>query len=282
MRVLAGEQQVEQMRVLLPRLQAVLDPEASRPRRQPHSSAAPPGRSVETARPSVSGLAAAKDLEGDEYSPFDRLHTERGFTAFEQWYRRVLATGPAANVAPAPRPEFSLLWPQVYCPPNALHEHAFMELLRAFADCTDSEAFDFFDLLDYDYHGMLGLPEVYFAMCLVAALGSRQLTKFIYFHSTRFFGILARGCRFSAAPDHITWARLLMLLRLLGTPGHLISKVCVESDLTPLAQMKYDDFLDVAFPVMVQLDRGADVGEITVINECDRTGNARSKMCTVL
>ena len=37
--------------------------------------------------------------------------------------------------------------------------------------------------------------QVYIAICLVAAIGSRQLTKFFYFHSTRIFGMLALGSK---------------------------------------------------------------------------------------
>jgi len=249
----------------------------------PSSSRGPNASSSSSAAPAGNGGGGGgRDVDPEECTPFDLLHTEKGFVAFEHWYRRALSTSSASGMPATPRPEVGLLWPQVFCPPNALHEHAFIELMRAFADCTDSEALDFFDLLDHDFHGTLGLPQVYIAICLVAALGCRQLTKFIYFHSTRLFGILAKGCRFSAAPNRVTWARLMMLLRLLGTPGHLISKVCVEHGMTPLAQLKYDDFLDIIFPIMVQLDRGTDIGEITVINEHDRTATVRSKMCTLL
>merc|ERR1712113_587409 len=124
-------------------------------------------------------------------------------------------------------------WPQAFCPPNALHEHAFMELIRVFADCSDSEAFDFFDLMDYDFMGFLGYAQVYIAICLVAALGSRQLTKFLYFHSTRIFGILSRGCRFKSAPGYVAWPRLLTLLRLLGAQGSLISRIGAEYSVAP-------------------------------------------------
>jgi len=181
-----------------------------------------------------------------------------------------------------PRADLGLWWPQAHCPPTALHEHAFAELLRAFAECTDGEAMDFFDLLDHDFLGALSTQQVYIAICLVAAIGSRQLTKFFYFHSTRIFGMLAKGCRFSAEEGCVAWPKLLMLLRLLGAPGHLISRVSTEHGVTPLSRLKYESFLEIVFPIVVQLDQGADVGEITVINEVDRHGHVRSKMCTIL
>ena len=78
------------------------------------------------------------------------------------------------------------------------------------------------------------------------------------------------------------WPKLLMLLRLLGAPGHLISRVSTEHGVTPLSRLKYESFLEIVFPIVVQLDQGADVGEITVINEVDRHGHVRSKMCTIL
>jgi len=234
---------------------------------------------------SVSSFLAAAAAAGGEAevgSPFDMLYTEKGFLAFENWYRRLLANSHAASMPAAPRPELGFLWPQVFCPPSALHEHAFAELLRAFAECSESEAVDLFELLDHDFRGMLSVSQVYLAICLLAALGCRQLTKFLYFHSTILFGMLSKGCRFSAAPGRVTWARMLVLLRLLGTPGHLISKVGIDHGMTPLAQLTHDQFLDVIFPIMVELDRGTETGEITVINENDRTGPVRSRMCAVL
>jgi len=221
--------------------------------------------------------------DGDEdCTAFDLLHSERGFVAFEQWYRRVLANAPGSGVSKMPAPELGMLWPQAYCPPNALHEHAFVELIHAFVECSDGEALDLFDLMDHSFLGMLGLPQVYVAICLVAALGSRQLTKFLYFHSSRLFGILAIGCRLSAKPEHVTWPRLLVFLRLLGAQSHLLSHVAADLGIAPLSQLRYDDFVEVVFAVASQLDRGTDMGECTVINEGDRVGHVRSRMCVML
>lgn len=215
------------------------------------------------------------------------LHTEQGFAAFGQWYRRILASGSGSNAAATPRLELGLLWPQAFCPPHLLHEYAFMELLRAFAECTDSEAFDLFDILDCHFMGMLGLQQVYFAMCLIAALGSRQLTKFLYFHSTQLFEVLSKGC-IASPPEHVSWPRLLVLLRLLGAPGHVVSRVGTEAG-GPFAAMpgaigslKYTEFLDVMFSITMQLDRGTEFGETTVINESDRMSRVRSRTCAVL
>lgn len=226
--------------------------------------------------------ASARDSNLEDSTAFDLLHSEKGFCAFEQWYRRVLASGSGSAVQLRPKTDVGRLWPQLFCPPNAVHEHAFMELLRAFAECSDSEALDFFDLLDADYTGMLGLPQVYIAICLVAALGSRQLTKLLYFHSTRLFAILAKGCRLSAEPGRVAWPRVLMLLRLLGASSHLVSRVGAEYGVVPLAQLNYDEFLEVMHAVVTQLDSGAEFGESTVINESDRLGGVRSRSCVLL
>eukprot|EP00929_Paragymnodinium_shiwhaense_P014549 TRINITY_DN122460_c0_g1_i1.p1 TRINITY_DN122460_c0_g1~~TRINITY_DN122460_c0_g1_i1.p1 ORF type:complete len:296 (-),score=63.36 TRINITY_DN122460_c0_g1_i1:30-917(-) len=295
------------MRVLAGRLLSVLEgsdsvADAGRSRHLSHqaaqqrqsrfgSSNSTLGRQGENAR--ATGQAAAprsKDGDNEESTAFDLLHQERGFMAFEQWYKRVLASAAAAHGNPhaalheqqaaALAPPF---WPQVYCPPNLLHEYAFLELLRTFTECSDSEAFDLFDLLDCEFLGMLGLHEVYIAICLLAAHGSRQLTKFLYFHSTRLFGILSRGCKVTSAPEHVSWPRLVTFLRLLGTPGHLISRASTENGVSPLAQLNYEQFLEVLFPIAMQLDRGsAEFGESTVINECDRSGHVRSRLCTLL
>lgn len=294
------------MRVLEKRFLAVLDPEATRLRRhagpspirsarsmgsaRQSASNGPPYGTSETAVKSARTLAAClpKDSDVDDFSAFDLLHTEKGFTAFEQWYQRVLANSPGASAPALPPAQLGMLWPQSFCPPNALHEYAFLELLRAFVECSESEAFDFFDILNHDYLGFLGYAQVYVAMCLIAAMGSRQLTKFLYFHSTRLFEILSRGCRLESPPGCVAWPRLLMLLRLLGAPSHLISRVTAEHDVAPLAQLRYEEFLELVYTVVAELDRGVDSGEITVINENDRIGNfqllnnARSRMCAIL
>merc|ERR1712062_9024 len=170
---------------------------------------------------------------------------------FEQWYRRALAGAPGAAVAAqggtgsgnADGYCAAVFWPQLHCPPSLLHEHAFLELMRMFTECSESEAFDLFDILDADCLGMLGLQQVYMAMCLIAAVGSQQLTKFLHFHSTHFFFVLAKGCRLTAAPERVFWPHLVTFLRLIGAPGHLISKVSTANDITPLAQLSYEDFL---------------------------------------
>lgn len=287
-------------------LLAVLDPEGKNPRRpvvaQPMGSARSagsgrPGGSITTSAgtPTSAGANAAglrpprgdwgkMDAEGAECSAFDLLHTEQGFVAFEQWYKRTFSSGTGQAASAAPRAELGLLWPQAFCPPGALHEYAFMELLKAFAECSDSEALDFFDILDCEFSGMLALPQVYLAMCLVAALGSRQLLKFLYFHSTRLFGVLKKGCP-GVPGDRVAWPRIVLLLRLLGAPGWLISRVGEDAGICNPAigdGLTYDEFLQVMFPVMVQLDRGTEVGESTVINESDRMVHVRSKMCAIL
>lgn len=226
--------------------------------------------------------------EHDECSAFDLLHTERGFLAFEQWYQRTLAISLGATASNLPVDQLGMLWPQTFCPPNALHENAFAEMLRTFADCTDGEVFDFFDILDPECLGCLGYAQTYFAMCVVAAMSSRQLRKFLYFHSTRLFTILSRGCQLDALPGSVSWARLLMFLRLLGAPSHLISRVIIEHGVAQLAQITYEEFLEITYMVVAELDRGAECGEITVINEGDRMGDkmqkntVRSRMCAIL
>merc|ERR1719453_832591 len=116
-------------------------------------------------------------------------------------------------------------------------------------------------------------------MCLVAALGSRQLLKFLYFHSTRLFGVLTKGCP-GVAPERVAWPRLLLLLRLLGAPCYLVSRTGIEAGVASSAigdGLTYDEFLEVMFPIMAQLDRGAEVCESTVINESDRMVHVRSR-----
>lgn len=266
------------MRVRTKWLLAVLDPEGKNPRRMPGpsplgsarstgSGRQPGGNAPGTSTPTPGGASSSARLQQSlrpsggettakaeqealqECSAFDLLHTEQGFAAFAEWYRRVFASGSSAVAAKTPDADLGLLWPQAFCPPSALHEYAFMELLRAFAECSDSEALDFFDLLDCEFLGMLSLPQVYLAICLVAALGSRQLLKFLYFHSTRLFGVLEKGCP-GVVAERVSWPRLLVLLRLLGAPGYLVSRIGGEVGVSSSAigdGLTYDEFLEVMF-----------------------------------
>lgn len=274
------------MRVLEERLFAILDPESTRLRRHggpgqicsARSSSArqmPSAYGHETLDSAVKSARAAcgpvKELA--DFTAFELLQTERGFVAFQQWYQRVLANIPGAAVAPsyagAPPRELDVLWPQAACPPHALHDQAFLEVLRAFADCTDSEGFDFFDLLDQHSQGYLRYAQVYLAICLIAAIASRQLMKFLYFHSNRVFKILDQGCMLEAPHGHVFWPRLLKLLRLLGAPGHLISDVAEEHGVAPLAHLTYEDFMEVTYHVFKEMDRGSSVG-VTSVMEGER------------
>eukprot|EP00927_Polykrikos_kofoidii_P065487 TRINITY_DN61239_c0_g1_i1.p1 TRINITY_DN61239_c0_g1~~TRINITY_DN61239_c0_g1_i1.p1 ORF type:complete len:268 (-),score=35.49 TRINITY_DN61239_c0_g1_i1:16-819(-) len=267
------------MRVLTSRLLAVLESDQGKPQRRV-------GGHVVTRTSSAHFSQNDSDVEASlERSTFDMMHCEKGFNAFDQWYKRVLASVASGQggcfgfdgLADAPP-----FWNQIYCPPNLLHEHAWVELLRTFVDCSDSEAYDFFDILDSESLAMIGMPQVYVGMCLIAALGSRQLTKFLYFHSTRMYKMLAVGCRLLAPPGCVTWPKLVSFLRIIGTPGYLISRAFVENNLSPLANIKYEEFLDVIYPIAVHLDGGSEIAETTHINESERVDNIKSRMCTVL
>lgn len=236
------------------------------------------GKVSEPTRLSTPG--SAKTPVAEEPTVFELLHTERGFAFFNQWYRRLLASGGQTTIA-TPQPCLGALWSQAFCPQLALHDFAFAEFLRTFVECSDSEAFDLFDLLDDKFLGMLGLEQIYLAICLVAALGSRQLTKFLYFHSTRLFSLLEKGSVGSAQIGCVALPRLVTLLRLLGAPTHLILRTSAESGLDMTAQLRYDGFLEVVFPIVEVLDRGFVFGESAVINEHDQLMNARSRTCTI-
>jgi len=208
---------------------------------------------------------------------FELLHTPNGFASFEQWYKKLLPSKVAEDyTAEGPRQELGFLWPQLFCPPTALPEHAFSE-------CSEGEALDFFDLLDGDLQGMLSFEQVYLGICLVAALGCKQLTKFLYMHSSQFFQLLAKGCRCCAKEDTITWARLLTLLRLLGVSGAVLSGIVSRQKLTsPRAEVKYHQFCAILLPIAMEMDRGGNPPESTVIHEKEKIVAVRSKTCVVL
>jgi hypothetical protein len=290
------------MRVRNNVLLAVLDPEGKNPKRfvepsprgSARSSSSRPGvgsvigygagRAGASAKLGLRQEASKGENEAPDCTAFDLLHTEHGFIAFEHWYRKVLATGAGNASASESCKDTGLQWTQVYCPPSLLHEYAFMELLRTFVECSDSEAFDFFDILDCEFLGMLGAPQVYLAVCLVAALGSRQLKNFLFYHSSRLFKMLVKGCP-ETSPERVSWPKLHLLLRLLGAPGHLVFRISSDHDVPSVLcsdGLTYDHFLKVLFPIFVQLDRGAEIGESTVINESDRMVQVRSRACVIL
>mmetsp|Transcript_28656 Transcript_28656/g.66063 ORF Transcript_28656/g.66063 Transcript_28656/m.66063 type:complete len:273 (+) Transcript_28656:53-871(+) len=272
------------MRVHVGRLLAVLEPDQSKPTRLGPSSPAAASRTI--GRP---GGIAQPDREGSNkraeatanLSAFDLLHTARGFSAFEQWYKRTLSASTVTQTSSTPRPELGILWSQCFCFPNALHEQAFLELLRVFAECSDSEAYDFFDILDSHFLGMLGLQQVYLAMCLVAAIGCSQVTKFLYFHSSWIFTTLAAGS-IEAPAEQVSWPRILTLLRLLGAPCAVVTKVCAENGIHgPLADLDYETFMAVLFPIAVQLDRGVRSQQGALVQN-SAAGIDRSRLCVVL
>merc|ERR1712126_488495 len=105
----------------------------------------------------------------------------------------------------------------------------------------------------------------------------------MYFHSATLFGILQKGCRFNAAPECATWSRMIVLLRLLGVEGASLSEAGELHGMSPSSQIDSIKFEEILFPLVLQLDRGIDVGEITVISECDRSSHVKAKkMCSVL
>lgn len=216
--------------------------------------------------------------EAEDRTTFDLLHSEKGFSAFDAFFKRLLAGCVAPQAAFAPRQEYGWMLPQLFCPPTAVPEHAFLELMHLLADCTDSEASDLFDLLDYDFRGFLGLKQIYFAICMLAALDSKQSTKFLYYHASTLFAILARRC-VSVAEERVCWSQLIVLFRVLGVPIHVV-RACGRDAGFPDGELAFDGFLEVAFEVLLQLDRGGE--ESTVIQEKDRMDHVKSKLCVIL
>lgn len=214
----------------------------------------------------------------EERTAFDLLHTGKGFMLFNQWYYRMITRN--TQTITAPPPCLGSTWSQAFCPRLGLHDFAFVEFIRTFVDCSDSEAFDLFDLLDYRLLGILEFRPVYLAICLVAALGSHQLTKFLYFHSSFFFNLLAEGS-VATKSGCIALPRLITFLRILGAPTHLILRMIPTEGSEPMAQFRYEQFLEVSFLVMKELDQGSVFGASSVINEPDRSALTRSKVCTI-
>eukprot|EP00931_Biecheleriopsis_adriatica_P100666 TRINITY_DN75931_c0_g1_i1.p1 TRINITY_DN75931_c0_g1~~TRINITY_DN75931_c0_g1_i1.p1 ORF type:complete len:287 (+),score=36.46 TRINITY_DN75931_c0_g1_i1:80-940(+) len=286
------------MKVLPGRLLIVLD-EVHRQRRPGGASPMCSARSTGSSKAAMQGAAEASrgvrpldsarsgtsacthDSESEECTAFDLLHTKPGFLAFTQWYVRQLPG--TYEGRSARRPDLGLLWPQAYCAPHALHEYAFVDFLRLFVDCTDREALDFFDLLDSDCLGALTLQQVCIAVLLIAALGSRQLTKCLYVHSKRLFGLLSTGSQRSLRRRHVLWPRVQMLMQLLGAPWHLISRVCSQFAFQPLAKLTHDDFVEVMFPVTTQLDRGAsDLNDYSQVINTEKVNMPKSRACVIL
>ncbi|CAE8716759.1 unnamed protein product, partial [Polarella glacialis] len=211
-----------------------------------------------------------------EASVFELLFfTERGFQAFQQFYQRAIP-GYGAPEARGPKAELGFLWPQVHFHPHGLPEYAFMDFLRDFVNCTDGEALDFFEILDSDFLGVLSFQKVYAAVCIIAALSSRQLAKYVYMHSRHLYDLLSAGGR-----TPLLWPKVQMLQLLLGAPLDLISRICEKK--APFAQLSRAEFDEAMFHVAAHLDRGgADPLAAEVINEMDRMGPVKSKLCTIL
>jgi len=249
-------------------------PLASRRSEAPHHAMPSPGRET----PGDEGTSSSST------STYDLLHTEKGFQRFENWYQSVLKAGHGLSHPTLPSRDLGALWPQALCTPGALHQHAFMELIRCVADAPDGKLMDFFDIMDCDALGAISLQQVYLSMCIVAATGSRQLLKLLHMHSTQLFGILCRGCCLYAAPERVTWCHMIKFLRLVGATVMHISDVSEEFCVLPHSQLSYEEFLPISFAVFEQLDRGPDPCEnaVTVLYDPEQDAAIKSKTCAIL
>jgi hypothetical protein len=177
------------------------------------------------------------------------------------------------------------MFPLACCPPPGIPEYAFIEIMRTFTECTDDEALDLFDLLDYDLVGALDIRKVYFGVALLSALGSRQCTKFFRVHSRMLFAMLTHGCPTlnPQSTETVAWPRVIVLLRVLGVPEHLIARLGQDFAVKQLDEINYDTFSSLMYVMLARLDRGVDFSETTVINETERLQtHIKSRSCVVL
>lgn len=296
------------MRVNVGRLCAILDPEATRRRgASPISSARSTGSArhaaVDSARSVGSGSGRLLDsarsfaststkesmkdaADFEDVTLFDMLHTDRGFDAFQNWFKRALDSPASSSNFTGPlRTELGLVFPLACCQPPAIPEYAFIEIMRTFTECTDDEAFDLFDLLDYDLVGALDIKKMYFGLTLLSAVGSRQCSKFFRVHSRMLFAMLTKGCPTMnpQSPEKVAWPRVIVLLRVLGVPEHLIARLGQDFAIKQLDEINYDTFTSLMYVMLTRLDRGVDFSETTVINETERMVNVnKSRSCAIL
>merc|ERR1712224_286912 len=211
------------------------------------------------------------------------MHSDRGYDAFQNWFKRAFDSPASSSHFTGPlRTDLGLVFPLACCQPPGIPEYVFIEIMRTFAECTDDEALDLFDLLDYDLIGALDFRKVYFGLALLSAVGSRQCTKFFRVHSRVLFAMLTRGCPTlnPQCPQKVAWPRLIVLLRVLGVPEHLIARLGQDFAVKQLDEINYDTFSAVMYVMLARLDRGVDFSETTVINETERMAHVnKSRSC---
>lgn len=240
------------------------------------------------------GLGHGSDSE--ERAAYDLLHKEQGFQAFRSWYLQQLrqtqpetprdvgsvastarsATGSARGVE-----DLGLCFPQAAPMPGTINEYAFMDFLRLFLNCSDAEAFNFFRLLDASMLGALKFQQVYLATLLVSALSCRQLTKCLYLHSRWLFETMTVEPLQGQGVRLLPWPRLQSLFQLLGANWIFVSRNCpLTLGFNPQTYLTHDEFVEVLFCVLAELDKDAVAKDAQVIRPA--AGRVKSKACTLL
>lgn len=177
--------------------------------------------------------------------------------------------------------DLGLCFPQAIPIPGTINEYAFMDFLRLFLECSDAEAFNFFRLLDASMLGALKFQQVYLATVLVSALSSRQLTKCLYLHSRWLFETMTVEPLQGQGVRLLPWPCLQSLFQLLGANWIFVSRNCpLTLGFSPQTHLTHDEFLEVLFCVLAQLDKDAVAKDPQVIRPTART--VKSKACTVL
>ncbi|CAL1169163.1 unnamed protein product [Cladocopium goreaui] len=225
--------------------------------------------------------------DSEERAAYDLLHKEQGFQAFRSWYLQQLRqTQPETPDVGSARSMGSVedavgLCFQAVPIPGTINEYAFMDFLRLFLNCSDAEAFNFFRLLDASMLGALKFQQVYLATVLVSALSSRQLTKCLYLHSRWLFETMTvEPLQGQGGPRLLPWPRLQSLFQLLGANWIFVSRNCpLTLGFSPQTHLTHDEFVEVLFCVLAQLDKDAVAKDAQVIRPA-RT--VKSKACTVL
>eukprot|EP00439_Symbiodinium_sp_Y106_P053917 s857_g7.t1 len=234
-------------------------------------------RPLDSAR-SVTSMCS-RESENEELVAFDLLHTEKGFQTFKQWYLRQLMNSAEGRTQ---RSGETGLFPQAYCPAQAINEFAFQDYLQLFLQCSEAEALDFFGLLDGRMLGALTFQQIYLATLLIAAMSSRQLTRCLYMHSKWLFETLTGQ---SSHGHRVTWSRVKTLMQLLGASWYHISSSCPgASEFIPSSKLSHEEFVEVLFAVLAPLDRGSlgQQPDTQVVRPLSKVPVQKSRACVLL
>lgn len=197
---------------------------------------------------------------------FEQLHTNRGLFSFQDWLRTMLIDERDRLDSVCEAMQFLTL---PSGDPGLISEFQFLTVLRGFCDCSKSDAFDFFDLLDIECDGYIGFPEMYLAVCIIVAKACKYGRKLMYLHGAA----LLKTLRPEVEPDEdkgpVPWEKMIGWFNVFEVPPRVVGEIAavlralheedtkdVRTDKFYMPALPVDSALMIFYQVLRAFDHG--------------------------